>query len=161
GRVRREGPPEVPEVPEVVQDLRLVCRRAIARDPAARYPDGQALAEALAAWLDGDAQRARARGLTADAVALKPEIDRLRAEAEALGAEGREQSATAPTRGATAPGRALGALEDRAAALGVEAGALDARHADQLQRALAFAPDLPEARDALGAWYRERLVEAE
>lgn len=51
GRVDRRAVSQVSGVPA---ELAAICERALEDDPADRYPDAQALAGDLAAWLDGD-----------------------------------------------------------------------------------------------------------
>ncbi len=54
GRILTAEPTPAREVePTAPADLEAVCRRCLARRPVDRYPDGEALADDLDAWLDG------------------------------------------------------------------------------------------------------------
>ncbi len=53
-RLRREAPAPLEQAaPTAPRELVAIASRALAREPAARYPDARALAADVAAWLDG------------------------------------------------------------------------------------------------------------
>jgi formylglycine-generating enzyme required for sulfatase activity len=159
--LRRGPPPPLPPLPPSVEDLASVCVRAMAREPAERYADARELAQAIGRWLDGEAQRERARALVAEAAELVPEVERLTERALALEREAALLSERLSPQGPVAERERVWQLEDEATQLRISASATDTLRAQRMQRALAFAPDLPEATTALGAWYRERLLKAE
>jgi hypothetical protein len=69
----------VPPLPNSVdKDLAQICTRAMALNPADRYPNGYALATAVQAWLDGGLQLKRELTLAANATERLPEVDALR-----------------------------------------------------------------------------------
>jgi tetratricopeptide (TPR) repeat protein len=59
----------VPPMPGAPAALEAICRRALAKDPAARFPSMGAFADALAAFADARRRRRRRRGLLAAAAA--------------------------------------------------------------------------------------------
>ncbi len=141
--------------------LRAIADRALAPDPAARYPHASALAEAVRGWLDGDARRTRARALLADAERLAPRSAELRADAERLNAEADAILGPLPSYAPVDEKVPGWALEDAAAEARREARIADVRCLQAIQAALRTAPDLPEARDHLTRHYRRRLLDAE
>jgi serine/threonine-protein kinase len=158
-----QGPPEDvrlrdPErdVPDGIADI---CMRALAREPGERFPDVEALAEAVRGFQDGRDRRARALALVAKADVLVPEIRGIRERADAL----REAASLrlADVKPADPVERKLDgwALEDEAAGLEREAGLDEVIWEQALRGALNLAPDLHEAHTRLAAHYR-RAVEA-
>ncbi len=79
----RAGPPEplARAAPEAPPELVSICERAMARAPLARYPDMQALAEDLQAYLESRVVRAHRTGVRAE---IKKWISRNRATSAAL-----------------------------------------------------------------------------
>jgi WD40 repeat protein len=61
--VHTEPPPPRRVKPQVPRDLETVCLKALAKEPARRYADCQALADDLRRWLEGEPIRARRLGL--------------------------------------------------------------------------------------------------
>jgi serine/threonine-protein kinase len=159
------GPPapvlETARPLRVPEDLALICERAMRRAIGERYPDAEALAGEIVAWLDGARRREQALAIVARARTLEPEIAALSARAAAMRAE-----ASARLEGvrpfdpldAKQPGWAL---EDEAARLDVQAALREAEWLEALHGALTIDPDLPEAHAALAVHYRAELLAAE
>ncbi|MGE0713116.1 MAG: bifunctional serine/threonine-protein kinase/formylglycine-generating enzyme family protein [Planctomycetota bacterium] len=66
-RICHARPPKLADTPRA---LEAVCLRALERDPAARYPDGAALAADLDAWLEGRVAPSPTRRLVPAALGL-------------------------------------------------------------------------------------------
>jgi len=137
-------------------ELVEACGRAMARDPAERFPNAAALTQAIQDWLDGAKRRERALSVAEAAQEHGPRAAALRAEAAALRSESlalldgiqpwepEERKAAGWTREDTAMARERRAtLHD----LEVERG---------LHAALRVDPELPEAHAALA----ERFLDA-
>ena len=158
---KRPGDPALLRRVEAPEELKAVASRALAADPADRYPDAGALAEAIGAWLEGLRRRARAAAMVEDAATLAREPARLRERAAALKVEAKAMSAGLPV-WATAEDKAPSwDLEDRAARLEASAREKLQERERLLHAALMEAPDLPEAHGALAELYREAHREAE
>ncbi|MCA9542425.1 MAG: protein kinase, partial [Myxococcales bacterium] len=157
GLLRRD-PVVLTEGPE---ELQRIASRALAQDIDARYPDAGPLAEAVRAWLDDEARRARARSVLSDAVRLEPEAAALRAEAAALYAEAHALLDALPPHASVERKAAGWALQDTAADRLRTARLTEVRAAEAVQAALRIAPDLPEARAHLTLHFRQRLTAAE
>jgi serine/threonine protein kinase len=83
-RVRKGPPPPIEQrAPDAPAELHAVCRRAMARDAADRYPDMQALADDLRAFLEGRVVQAFDTGAWATA---RKWVQRNRALAASLAA---------------------------------------------------------------------------
>jgi serine/threonine protein kinase/formylglycine-generating enzyme required for sulfatase activity len=141
--------------------LVTACEQAMSRDAEARFADGSGLAEAVAAWLEGVEQNARARTVVAEAEALGA---RARANLEASRREAREAESALRALAPWAPEVEKAPwwdLSDRAAASRLEAVRLDAAAESRLRAALALAPRLPEAHAALARRWRGAHAAAE
>jgi formylglycine-generating enzyme required for sulfatase activity len=155
--------PEEPALddPCVPDDLRAICARALCLRPADRYPDGGALARALAGWLEGAERRAEALLIVERARARLPDIAALRHSVTTLSAEAETAlQAVAPGDpvSALAPGWAL---QDRAEAAASEVTLREATLLQELRAALERAPALPEAHALLADVYQGALARAE
>ena len=148
------GPPVPPELEEV-------CARAMARDPANRYADADALGREIAAWLDGERRQDQASALVAAAAVQQDDADRKRAEAAALREEATAQLAPVPPYAAVAEKRPGWARQDRAEALEREAELQQLEYVQTLRAALHQAPDHVEALRLLADHYAERHRAAE
>ncbi len=143
-------------------ELDRICLRALAAAPEDRYPHAGALAEEVAAWLDGTRRRERGARLVAEADEILASAEQAEAEAEAL----KREAAAHLT--AVGPGAAAEQvfpawdLEDRARSREADAADARARSVALLRAALSHAPDLPAAHDRLAdeAQRRHRLLEA-
>ncbi len=163
------GTPRRPELPAtgvggapIPEDLRRLCRAALAPEIARRLPDAAALSAELAAWLEG----ARRRELALERVR---EADQAKAEAERLGQEARARRARAEallsrTQPWTPVEEKAPAWEDQDEAARLELGATlaELQHTELLASALTELPDLPEAHARLADHYQElhRAAEA-
>ncbi|MEZ4322651.1 MAG: protein kinase [Myxococcota bacterium] len=158
----RSGPPEplAPLAP-VSDELLEICERAMAREPADRYPDAAALAEALLAYEDGAARRTKALALVQAATDVLPELWSLRQQASAE--EERARQLAAEVKGWQPPSdkQALWDTEDRASALHADAELAEYRTVQLLRGALTHEPEMPEAHAVLADLYRQRHEEAE
>lgn len=154
-------PPDVRTTPLLPEELCAICDRAMARDPADRFPHAAALADALAAWLEGARKLQEAQALVEAVRARVPEAAALRARAVTLDEEARRAldgvAPSAPVEQKIGGWR----LEEEAKAARSEARRVEAELVRDLRAALTGAPDLPAAHDTLADLYRERLEDAE
>jgi serine/threonine-protein kinase len=151
----REGGPPVP------QQLREVCLRAMAREPAQRYPNAASLAEAIAGWLAGERRRDEALAHVDKAAGRLERSKRLSAEAMRLRAEAehalRDISPTAPA----SEKEPAWELEDRAGELLRTASLAEVEYTQLLLGALTIDPELREAHSRLAGFYQEEHAAAE
>jgi eukaryotic-like serine/threonine-protein kinase len=147
---RANGPREPGERtgPPIPSALAATVRRAMARDPRDRHPTALAVADDLAAWLEGSRRADDARALVAAALSQVRGVDDLRRRA----GEARARAAALGDLPRCAPDiekRATWALLDDAAALDAEADQCEVDLEGTLRGALTLAPGLPEAHAAL------------
>jgi len=133
----------------------------MSRAPAARYPDGGAVARAVADWLDGARRRERALEVVARAEALAPQVAGWRAQAAALRARAEAGAAERRPWDPVEARAAIWADEDSAEALERRADLRELERIQLLQAAFTHQPALPEAHAALAAHYRARFADAE
>lgn len=147
--------------PDVLPELAAICRRAIARDISARYPDAGALAQDIEAFLVGARRREQALEALAHASTLGVDLASLRRRA----AEARVQAQRALV--GVRPSDPVEAKlpgwdrEDEAEHFEREASLREAEWIQAVNKALAMDHDLPEAHAVLADHYRDKLVEAE
>ena len=145
----------------VPAELAAICAKAMAREIGARYPDAEALAHDVVAWLDGARRREQALDMVAQARAMEPEIEALRARATEKRAEAQAKLDGVRPFDPVEKKEAGWALEDEASRLEVTAVLREAEWLQALQSALTVDPDLPEAHAALADHHREQLLAAE
>jgi serine/threonine-protein kinase len=155
------GGPSGYRPPPVPEDLVDICNRAMSRELEDRYPDATALEEHISAWLDGSSKRTQALVLVHRAEALVPQIRALRKDATRLRAEAATGLDRVEPHAATEGKHDSWELEDNAASLEHQASFKEAEIVSSLQAALAHAPDLKAAHDALAARYRQQHEAAE
>ncbi len=159
--VVRSGPPlgvrEAAKLP-LPEELAEVVGRAMQRDPSLRYPDVNALASDVEAWLQGSHRRDVARAMVVEADATRAQALAHRRAA----AELREGAARAlqviPKWAQAAEKAAAWDMEDQAIELEREADLVDAQRVQAYRAALSHAADSPEAHAALVAHHREQLL---
>lgn len=140
--------------------LDLICARALAADPDLRFPDGKALGQALADWLDGVYRREQATKKVQAARALEPEIASLRLHAAAH-AERAARLLDRVTADTPLDVRKLAwAEEERASELARAAESREADRVQALRGALEVDPDLEEAHAALAAYHHAEHARA-
>jgi serine/threonine protein kinase/formylglycine-generating enzyme required for sulfatase activity len=145
----------------VPEELRVVCVRAMQRDPAARYGDARELAREVALWLEGALRRERARQVVEEAQGLVPEIRALRDEVGRLRGRARSLLDGVASWAPLSEKREGWALEDQAAVLAQEAEVKELLYAQMLQTSLNHDPDLQEAHQRLAEHFRALHTEAE
>ncbi|MEO5728978.1 MAG: SUMF1/EgtB/PvdO family nonheme iron enzyme, partial [Byssovorax sp.] len=163
-QVRAGSPVPVVEAAEgkpVPAELAAICEKAMAREISARYPDAEALASEVVAWLDGSRRREQALDVVARARAMEPEIEALRARAVEKRAEAQVRLGGVRPFDPVEKKEAGWTLEDEAGRLTVAAALREAEWLEALQAALTVDPDLPEAHAALADHHREQLLAAE
>jgi formylglycine-generating enzyme required for sulfatase activity/tRNA A-37 threonylcarbamoyl transferase component Bud32 len=143
---------QVPERPVPVE-LVAVFERAVAPDPAARYPEAKELAHVVASFLDGDRRRERARALLAEARAMQPRIATLRDRATATQRAARVILDPLPPFADAALKAPGWKLDDEARAL-FEQADLATFEMTQLADSALNETDLPEAHELLADHYR-------
>ncbi len=161
----RRGPPPLAvgrsDGPPAPQPLVRLCQHAMARDPADRPASADRVADALRAWLDGEAARSEAAAFVRRADALKAKRRSVLAECEALEAEAEaELNALAPGESEEIKAPSW-AKADRAADLRQTAEVLTVRRLQVLGAALERAPDTIGAHDRLADHFAARHREAE
>ena len=152
---------EAAEGKPVPAELAAICAKAMARDIDARYPDAEALAREVVAWLDGARRREQALDVVVRAREMEPEIATLRAQATAKRAESQAKLEGVRPFDPAGKKEAGWALEDEANRLTVAAALREAEWLETLQSALTVDPDLPEAHAALADHHRDQLLAAE
>jgi serine/threonine-protein kinase len=141
--------------------LFAIIARALAPDPAARYPDAKALADDLGRWREGALRREKGLAVVREAEALLPEIAEHAARVASLReAAARELAAIAPDAPSAYRAHAW-ALEDEARELTNEVALRTMQAEQRLHAALTHAPDLVEAKRLIASLRRERHREAE
>ncbi|APR75443.1 serine/threonine protein kinase [Minicystis rosea] len=159
------GPPvpvvEAARPRRIPEELAAICERAMRRAIADRYPDAEALAEEIVAWLDGARRREQALAVVARARALEPEIASLRERAGVARAEASVLLAGVRPFDSLEVKRPGWLLEDEAARLDAEATLRETEWLEALHGALSIDPDLAEAHAALADHHRDRLLDAE
>jgi serine/threonine protein kinase/formylglycine-generating enzyme required for sulfatase activity len=147
--------------PPIPWELEAVCERAMRREIVERYPDAEALAREVVAWLDGARRREQALGILESARAQRPAIAVLRDSAA------ERRTAAQALLGDLRPfdpiekKRPGWQLEDEAARLEVDAALLETAWLQTVHGALSLDSDMPEAHAMLAEHYKERLSAAE
>ncbi|MFT5685047.1 MAG: sulfatase activating formylglycine-generating enzyme [Myxococcota bacterium] len=154
----RDALPDTLPIPDV---LRTLCEQALSPRLEDRPTDAGALVTALAAWLEGEQHRQRARALIEQADALAPEIHRMRTEAAALRAEAAALLHGVPGSANIHDKRPGWEREDAAAGLEEQASAWELVYTQSLHTALNHAPDFPAARTRLAQHYHRAHAAAE
>ncbi len=150
-RGERPDPPDGRADPDLIEFC-AVCSRAMAVDPAERYPDGAAFALAL--------RRAQAVRLLRLAAPLRHRAEGLRGEAGRLQDEASRRLRAEEDLG-PAEQHAAWDLEGRAADREAEANLREAQWVQKLRDVLALDPGMPEGRAALIEWQCAQLLDAE
>lgn len=146
--------------PELPAPLRRIVARAMAREPAERFQDAQAMAGALADWLDGAKKREQALALVAQSTLAAPDVRRLRAQAQALRRQATEVLEGLPPGAAVEDKREAWALQERADTLDLQAELKNVEVLELLRGALNEAPQTVEAHELLAAHYQDRHARA-
>ena len=145
----------------IPDELKAVCDRAMALDPAQRFQSAAELATEIRAWLDGARRREQALELVERALADVRRAEQLRDQAADLDAEATEALAAVERWRPEADKAPAWAKSDEAARLATEADLAEQEVDQGLQAALRLVPDLAEAHAALADRYRLRHERAE
>jgi eukaryotic-like serine/threonine-protein kinase len=145
----------------VPAELAAICAKAMEREMDARYPDAEALAREVVAWLDGARRREQALAVVERVQSKGSGITALRARKAALEAEARRLLEDVKPFEAVERKAPAWERQDEAARLGREAALLETEWLEGMHGALSVEPDLSEAHAALAEHYKERLLEAE
>ncbi|MCB9759230.1 MAG: SUMF1/EgtB/PvdO family nonheme iron enzyme [Alphaproteobacteria bacterium] len=154
-RSAEDGPLPAP------QPLVDICARAMAPAPEDRFPDAQALAEAIHRWLAGARSRERGLALVERADAMRPEIEALKLEVEQLRAAAHAVLDPLPLHAPSEAKEPGWGLMDRAEALAQRAALADLEYRQVLRSALMQDPELDEAHARLADHYRALHARAE
>jgi serine/threonine-protein kinase len=130
-------------------------------DPAGRHPSAAALAEDIAAWLDGARRRAEALELVAVAVRAQPEVRAAAEEARHRLSAARDALQALPEGAPVEDKAPLWRAEDEALRQRRDARLRDIELMQGARAALNLVPDLPEGHRLLAQHYADRLLEAE
>lgn len=151
----------LPEDHLIPEGLKSICSQAMALLPQDRYPDADALSDALRDWLEGATRRSEAMAVVKQADAMQPQVVKLRQKAAALRRE--SVALLAPVEPWESESRASGGWqkEDRASAMEREANLLELSYLQTLQTALKQAPGLLEAHQKLSDHYQRAHEAAE
>jgi eukaryotic-like serine/threonine-protein kinase len=152
---------EAAEEKPIPAELAAICTKAMAREINARYPDAEALAREVVAWLDGARRREQALDRVAQARAIEPGIQALRAQAADTRAEAQAKLDGLRPFDPVEKKEVGWALEDEASRLEMAVVLREAAWFERLQSALTVDPDLPEAHAALADHHRALLLAAE
>lgn len=148
--VKRAIPPIERRAGTLVDDaLERIIRKALAADPADRYPDAGALGEAFGHWAEGSLKREAALKVVREAEAVLPDIRPRREQARSLREIAEQRLAALDAAAEIEQKASAWALLDEAEGLDLEVAIRMTEMAQLLQGALAHAPDLPEARKLL------------
>jgi serine/threonine protein kinase/formylglycine-generating enzyme required for sulfatase activity len=157
-----QGPPEpLAENPEIPEQLRQICNRAIGREPDQRYPSARELAADVSAWLEGSKRREQALQLVAQATERSRNINRLLGRAEAVRAEAERLLATLQPTDPVEKKRMAWQHQEEARRLEHGAEILQVVVTQLASSALAQEPDLPEAHAFLAEQYQRSHALAE
>jgi serine/threonine-protein kinase len=156
-----QGPPPVPEGPEIPSELLEICMRAMERDPKMRYQDGRALADSVSAWLDGARRREHALDLVDQARTKLQQIRRLHDRANALKREARAFLAELSPTDPVEVKRVGWQREEEAQRLDQGANVLEVVVQQLARASLEHVPNLPEARAFLADLFQIRHADAE
>ena len=159
----RQGPPApittlAPDAPGPLIDL---CTRAMARDAKDRPANAGDLAASVRDWLEGARKEAEARVLLEAALARQPEVERLLDRANHAEAEAAARLEDVPPFAPVEDKLPAWRLEAEAEATRAEALRVEEELQRGVRAALAQAPELREAHEALADLYRARLLRAE
>ena len=130
-----------------------ICLRAMSVEPEGRPADASLLADELNQWRVGSTRRRKAFALIDEADELLPRADELRLRARQLRAQSRDLLRDISRAAPVDDKKEAWALEEEADTLEGEANARLTRAIQQLDTALAHAPDLDEAHDRLATIY--------
>lgn len=153
--------PVVPSEAPVPDDLREILERALAPESADRYPTAEPLRHHLQRWLDGEAQRERARAAVVEAESLWSSVEELAGRERQLREAASRLRATLLDHHPVERKRPLWDLEDEADSVAQRRAILEEERIDRLRSAIQEDPDNEDAHAELARWYRARLVEAE
>ena len=159
------GPPRSLEewegIPQVPEHLRVICAKAMAREPTARHYDAMELAQDVSSWLDGSQRKTKARELVSRARATLPAAAALAEEADRLRLESRERLEPIAAHEPVDRKRPAWMLEQLADQLQDKAAMRVLEAIRTLQAALNLAPELEDAHEALAEVYRDQHEQAE
>ncbi len=159
-RVRHVPPPPLDRISNP-EELVVLCERAMAREPADRFPHAGALAEAIRLWQEGEGKRARALLIAEEAKAMQPIAGEMRARAAELRQEAARRLHDLKPWEPVDKKKPAWALQDEAGNLETEAELSETKVIQLLQGALTHAPDLAAVHELLADLYRERHEAAE
>lgn len=142
-------------------ELVRICERAMAREPADRYPDAGAFRDVIAAWLDGVHRRDQALERVREADKRAAEAASQQAESARVRAEANAALEKIPVSASTEHKIAAWNLEDQANEHARLAELNDVENLRLLYEALSLVPELPEARQRMAQRYRARHEDAE
>ncbi len=161
-----EGPPPGPQLPAdsgcpLPEELVMVAKRAMAREPADRFETAHQMVTELAAWLEGARRQERADELVAQALDLLPQAESARVRARALRGQAKVALDAIATWKPETERYAAWALEEEAGELERQAKEAGLQHELLLQGALTHVAEHQGAHAALCELYRQRHQEAE
>jgi eukaryotic-like serine/threonine-protein kinase len=145
--------PEFARERPIAEDLQAICMRALAQDPAARYPDAASLAEDVAAWLEGAKSRARAEAILSEAAGSLVDLEQLGNEARDLAARASAILSGLPSFLPVEAKAPAWELEERATELERVRTARSVKVGQNLRAALAHDAELGEAHSLLADHY--------
>jgi serine/threonine protein kinase/formylglycine-generating enzyme required for sulfatase activity len=151
----------LPDNPDIPDALRQICNKAMAREPAERFVDANALAKEVAAFLEGARRREQALAHLQQAQERSRSIGRLQTRAAALKEEAEKLLQGIPANAAVDRKRVAWARLDEARRLEHGAEVLEAVVTQLASAALAQSPELPEAHAFLSDHYQRNHAAAE
>jgi serine/threonine-protein kinase len=150
-----------PQAPAPPFGLLPVLERALAADPADRFPDAGELASALRGWFQRDERRESAGNILAKVQDRQRELERLLSEEQALRAAAVAALGALPAASPIAAKVPGWQLEDLARSRRIEVDRGRVEVEEGLWAALATAPEDPDIRAAVGKEQVAALIRAE
>lgn len=146
---------------EVPDGIAEICMRALEREPADRFPDVAALADAVRGYLEGRDRRARALAEVSRADAQGRALQETRSELARAHADLSARLAALPPRAPLHLKEEVWAVQDGVSRRAAAQALAEVAWVQTLRGALSLVPDLHEAHVRLARHFREEVERAE
>jgi len=149
------------EPTKIPLELAALCERAMRREPSRRFAHAGELSHEVGLWLEGARKRDQARIRVAEARALVPQVNVCRQRAAKLRREAAQLLVGIPRHAPASAKRPAWRLQDQSEKEERDAALMETQAVQLLHGAISLAPELTEAHDLLGEYYRLRHQRAE